>query len=118
MFSHRKNLAAVYVVHPTVWSRSIQYGLGAFTSLKLARKVHEIENWKMLAKYIDLDKIALPEKSKRFITRSFNIVKVNAKGKSQKRFVWHWFFFKFYFMIFTFVVKYIHLREHSTSLEY
>lgn len=50
-------------------------------------KVKELENWKELTKFIKTDNILLPESSKDFITKSYLVIKINAKGKRQERLV-------------------------------
>jgi hypothetical protein len=87
----------------------------SFTSKKLKRKIHEVYNWKVsigsttsnatcelpnltcacycsvvAVAHQDLEDIRpedimLPDTSKGFVTKAYNVVKINAKGKKQKR---------------------------------
>jgi hypothetical protein len=56
-----------------------------FTSRKLKSKIVEVYNWETLTNEIAPGDIALPETSKDFITKAYNVVKINSKGKNQKR---------------------------------
>jgi len=82
----RKNLAAVYIVHPSPYSRAVLLFMRSFTSKKLKRKIHEVYNWKDLEDEIRPEDIMLPDTSKGFVTKAYNVVKINAKGKKQKRY--------------------------------
>ena len=56
-----------------------------FTSRKLKSKIVEVYNWETLTNEIAPSDIALPETSKDFITKAYHVVKINSKGKNQKR---------------------------------
>jgi len=83
----KKNIAAVYVIHPSNFSSTVIFLMRRFTSRKLRKKIHEIYNWKGLAEYIELSNIVLPDTSKDFITKAYDVVKVNSKGKHQERLI-------------------------------
>ena len=84
---YRKNLDRVYIVHPSPYTRAVIIFMRNFTSKKLKRKIIELYNWESLEKEIRLEDIKLPESSKDFITKAYNVTKVNSKGKSQKRLI-------------------------------
>eukprot|EP00762_Andalucia_godoyi_P008476 ANDGO_05793.mRNA.1 Neurofibromin-A len=85
---HKKNLQAVYLVHPVAFSRAISWFVKNFSSAKSSRKkIFEVYDWRELRSIIDLDQIALPEESKHSIARSYRVVKVNSKGKRQVRLI-------------------------------
>ncbi len=95
----------IYIVHPSAYTRAVVHFMRFFTSRKLKRKIVEIYNWKQLTKLIDTENIPLyslcfiivprltpflhillPETSKDYITKSYRLIKVNAKGKKQERY--------------------------------
>eukprot|EP00164_Ancoracysta_twista_P011249 GFYU01017277.1.p1 GENE.GFYU01017277.1~~GFYU01017277.1.p1 ORF type:complete len:997 (+),score=255.84 GFYU01017277.1:467-3457(+) len=84
---HRKNFSALYLVHPSSFAKTVLWFAKAFTSEKASLKINEIYNWKQLRTHIDDANIALPQESRHFITKSFHVTKVNAKGKKQKRLI-------------------------------
>eukprot|EP01112_Ceratiomyxa_fruticulosa_P016885 TRINITY_DN5161_c0_g1_i1.p1 TRINITY_DN5161_c0_g1~~TRINITY_DN5161_c0_g1_i1.p1 ORF type:complete len:931 (-),score=175.29 TRINITY_DN5161_c0_g1_i1:271-3063(-) len=84
---YKKNVLGIYIVHPSAYTRAVVYFMRLFTSRKLKNKIFEIYNWKELTKVIDQDNIMLPETSKDYITKSYQVVKVNAKGKRQDRLI-------------------------------
>eukprot|EP01113_Clastostelium_recurvatum_P021211 TRINITY_DN2509_c0_g1_i2.p1 TRINITY_DN2509_c0_g1~~TRINITY_DN2509_c0_g1_i2.p1 ORF type:complete len:928 (-),score=285.96 TRINITY_DN2509_c0_g1_i2:70-2805(-) len=84
---YKKNVLGIYIVHPSAYTRAVVHFMRFFTSRKLKNKIYEVYNWKELTKTIDTDSIMLPESSKDYITKSYNVVKVNAKGKRQDRLV-------------------------------
>lgn len=45
----------------------------------------EIYEWTELHSFINPSNVALPESSKDYITKSYTVTKVNAKGKQQQR---------------------------------
>jgi hypothetical protein len=84
---YKKNVMGIYIVHPSAYTRAVVHFMRFFTSRKLKRKIVEIYNWKQLTKIIDTDNILLPETSKDYITKSYKLIKVNAKGKKQERLI-------------------------------
>eukprot|EP01096_Ripella_sp_DP13-Kostka_P003269 TRINITY_DN1472_c1_g2_i1.p1 TRINITY_DN1472_c1_g2~~TRINITY_DN1472_c1_g2_i1.p1 ORF type:complete len:333 (-),score=142.24 TRINITY_DN1472_c1_g2_i1:18-1016(-) len=86
-YTFRKNLERVYIVHPSAYTRAVILFMRSFTSNKLKSKIVEVFNWESLTNEIAPEDIALPETSKDFITKSYNVIKVNSKGKSQKRLI-------------------------------
>eukprot|EP00026_Physarum_polycephalum_P009383 Phypoly_transcript_09505.p1 GENE.Phypoly_transcript_09505~~Phypoly_transcript_09505.p1 ORF type:complete len:415 (+),score=83.28 Phypoly_transcript_09505:95-1246(+) len=84
---YKKNVLGIYIVHPSAYTRAVVHFMRFFTSRKLKRKIVEIYNWKQLTKLIDTDNILLPETSKDYITKSYKLIKVNAKGKKQERLI-------------------------------
>jgi hypothetical protein len=44
--AYRKNLKAVYIVHPSAFTRTIMLIMSTFTSRKLKRKIHNIYSWR------------------------------------------------------------------------
>jgi len=84
---YKKNVAGIYIVHPSAYTRAVVNFLRFFTSRKLKRKIHEVYNWKQLTIEIDPENIQLPETSKDYITKSYRAIKVNAKGKKQERLI-------------------------------
>jgi len=74
-------------VHPLIISRTVMFFLRSFTSSKFEKKIHEHSNWKTLSDFIPTEKINLPEMSKMFITKAYQVLKINAAGKSQERLV-------------------------------
>lgn len=83
----RKNLEKVYVVHPSAYTRAVVLFMRQFTSSKLKKKIVELYNWEDLLQEIARENIGLPESSRDFITKAYHVIKVNAKGKSQKRII-------------------------------
>lgn len=77
----------IYIVHPSSYTRAVVHFMRFFTSRKLKNKIVEIYNWKQLSKVIDTEHIQLPETSKDYITKSYRLIKVNAKGKRQERYI-------------------------------
>jgi len=84
---YKKNVAGIYIVHPSAYTRAVVHFMRFFTSRKLKRKIHEIYNWKQLTAEIDSENIQLPETSKDYITKSYRAIKVNSKGKKQERLI-------------------------------
>eukprot|EP01111_Echinosteliopsis_oligospora_P016784 TRINITY_DN7083_c0_g1_i1.p1 TRINITY_DN7083_c0_g1~~TRINITY_DN7083_c0_g1_i1.p1 ORF type:complete len:862 (+),score=221.30 TRINITY_DN7083_c0_g1_i1:213-2798(+) len=84
---YKKNVNNIFVVHPSAYTRAVVHFMRFFTSRKLKRKIVEIYNWKDLTKTIDVENILLPETSKDYITKSYRVIKVNAKGKKQERLI-------------------------------
>jgi len=84
---YKKNIRTIFIVHPNTFSKALTYLVKPFTSKKLNEKIVEIYNWKHLAQYIDPEKILLPESSRDFIAKSYNVIKVNSKGKRQERLI-------------------------------
>eukprot|EP01097_Dermamoeba_algensis_P012157 TRINITY_DN997_c0_g1_i7.p1 TRINITY_DN997_c0_g1~~TRINITY_DN997_c0_g1_i7.p1 ORF type:complete len:642 (+),score=119.86 TRINITY_DN997_c0_g1_i7:610-2535(+) len=85
--NYKKNLSEAYVVHPTAYTSALLTLIRSFASQKLRSKIHDVYNWKDLMSIIPLENILLPEASRSFITKSFQVSKVNAKGKSQTRLI-------------------------------
>lgn len=83
----KKRVKQIHLIHPLNINRVLLVFLKATTKRKTYNKIFEHEKWKTLAKYIDLDKIALPDESKSFITKAYRVIKINAKGKKQNRVV-------------------------------
>jgi len=83
----RKNLEKVYVVHPSAYTRAVVLFMRQFTSSKLKKKIFELYNWEDLLQDIARENVCLPESSRDFITKAYHVIKVNAKGKSQKRII-------------------------------
>eukprot|EP00002_Diphylleia_rotans_P030452 TRINITY_DN6259_c0_g1_i2.p1 TRINITY_DN6259_c0_g1~~TRINITY_DN6259_c0_g1_i2.p1 ORF type:complete len:771 (+),score=144.63 TRINITY_DN6259_c0_g1_i2:56-2368(+) len=81
----RKNLSALYIIHPSAFTSSVIFMMRAFVSRKFSRKIIEIYNWKSLSNYIDQSKTLLPEESRDYITKAYHVTKVNVKGKHQPR---------------------------------
>eukprot|EP00736_Rhodelphis_marinus_P014030 Rmarinus@m.17318 len=84
---HRKNLQAVYIVHPTSFASVVLWMMRAFTSEKLDKKIHEIYNWKQLRSFLPQSEILLPQESMDFIAHSYSVQKVNKLGKVQCRLI-------------------------------
>lgn len=83
----RKNLTKVFVVHPSSYTRYVIRFIRQFTSGKLSNKIIEIYNWESMQSDINKEDITLPETSKDYITKSHQVIKVNSKGKNQKRLI-------------------------------
>jgi hypothetical protein len=84
----RKNLRKVYIVHPSAYSKAVLLFMRSFTSGKLKKKIIEVYNWKDLTESIALNDIMLPETSRDYVTTAYKVVKINAKGKRQRRYAW------------------------------
>jgi hypothetical protein len=84
---HKKNLQAIYLVHPVAFSYAISWLVRNFPGSKTRKKMFEIYDWRELRSVVDLDSISLPDESKHCIARSYRCLKVNAKGKKQNRLV-------------------------------
>ncbi|KAF9978277.1 hypothetical protein BGZ73_003084 [Actinomortierella ambigua] len=56
----KKNLKALYIVHPTTWARLILTTMNAVISPKFASKVHYIDTLSNLAKAVPLSQIQIP----------------------------------------------------------
>lgn len=82
----RKNLATLYVVHPNTFTKTILFVMRGL-SRKIGSKIQELHNWEQLEDFIAMENINLPEDSRDFITKAFNVVKVNRKGKKQERLI-------------------------------
>eukprot|EP00771_Trimastix_marina_P000561 gnl/Trimastix_PCT/1580.p1 GENE.gnl/Trimastix_PCT/1580~~gnl/Trimastix_PCT/1580.p1 ORF type:complete len:929 (-),score=310.30 gnl/Trimastix_PCT/1580:734-3139(-) len=83
--NQRKNLKAVYLVHPNTFTRVLIWLMRAFTSGKLSRKIHELDDWRALERFIEPSALRLPEESRSFIAKAYRVTKVNHKGKQQIR---------------------------------
>eukprot|EP00163_Fabomonas_tropica_P001240 TRINITY_DN1094_c0_g1_i2.p1 TRINITY_DN1094_c0_g1~~TRINITY_DN1094_c0_g1_i2.p1 ORF type:complete len:531 (+),score=91.00 TRINITY_DN1094_c0_g1_i2:231-1823(+) len=83
----KKNIHAIYVVHPTSFVRNVIWVMKPFVSSKVTRKVHQIYDWKNLGQYIPEKNIMLPEESRNVVTKAYAVVKVNSKGKRQERLI-------------------------------
>jgi hypothetical protein len=81
----RKRLREIHLVHPTVLNKVILFFIRSITSKKLEQKIFEHHHWKSLGDHVAEGNIQLPEVSKQFTTKSYRIIKVNAKGKQQER---------------------------------
>eukprot|EP01094_Clydonella_sp_ATCC50884_P024242 TRINITY_DN6022_c0_g1_i1.p1 TRINITY_DN6022_c0_g1~~TRINITY_DN6022_c0_g1_i1.p1 ORF type:complete len:712 (+),score=114.76 TRINITY_DN6022_c0_g1_i1:115-2250(+) len=89
IFEHRvrKNLVKVYIVHPSAYSKAVLLFMRSFTSGKLKKKIQDVYNWKDLTESIPLNDIMLPETSRDYVTTAYKVVKINAKGKRQRRLI-------------------------------
>ncbi|KAF9431687.1 hypothetical protein BGZ76_011837 [Entomortierella beljakovae] len=56
----KKNLKALYIVHPSTWPRLILGTMNAVISPKFGAKVHYIDNLSHLARSVPLDQIRIP----------------------------------------------------------
>ncbi|KAG0021009.1 hypothetical protein BGZ80_003214 [Entomortierella chlamydospora] len=56
----KKNLKALYVVHPSTWPRLILGTMNAVISPKFSAKVHYIDNLSQLARVVPLNQIKIP----------------------------------------------------------
>ena len=83
----KKNLTSLYIIHPTSFVRNVMWVVQPFVSSKLKRKIHMIYDWKNLAQFFDLDDVCLPSESKNVMTKIYKVVKVNARGKRQERWI-------------------------------
>ena len=68
----RKNLARVFIVHPSAYTRAVTLFLRQFTSSKLKSKITEVYNWESLQSDINKEDIALPDTSKDYITKTIS----------------------------------------------
>ncbi|KAF9910734.1 hypothetical protein EC991_005719 [Linnemannia zychae] len=57
---YKKNLKALYIVHPSTWPRIILGTMNAVISPKFGAKVHYIDNLSHLAKVVPLNQINIP----------------------------------------------------------
>ncbi|KAK3829692.1 MAG: Rho GTPase activation protein [Linnemannia gamsii] len=57
---YKKNLKALYIVHPSTWPRLILGTMNAVISPKFGAKVHYIDNLSHLAKVVPLNQINIP----------------------------------------------------------
>ncbi|KAG0367986.1 Rho GTPase activation protein [Gamsiella multidivaricata] len=57
---YKKNLKALYVVHPSTWPRLILGTMNAVISPKFSAKVHFIDNLSQLARVVPLNQINIP----------------------------------------------------------
>ncbi|KAF9164663.1 hypothetical protein DFQ27_009268 [Actinomortierella ambigua] len=57
---YKKNLKALYIVHPTTWARLILTTMNAVISPKFASKVHYVDTLSNLAKAVPLSQIQIP----------------------------------------------------------
>eukprot|EP00727_Mastigamoeba_balamuthi_P010622 m51a1_g6182 hypothetical protein (799) ;mRNA; f:35434-38521 len=85
--NYKKNIQQIYIIHPDTFTRALLFFMRTVVSRKLWRKVTEVYNWKSLTAILRPEDIALPEGSKSFITKSYRLVKGNAKGKRQERLI-------------------------------
>lgn len=85
--NQKKNLESVYIVHPTSFVRNVLWVMRPFVSAKLRRKIFLVYEWKNLYQFISKENVRLPEESKNVVTRSYSVIKVNAKGKKQDRII-------------------------------
>lgn len=85
--SDKKRVKEIHLVHPMNISKVILLLLKTTVKTKSYSKIFEHEKWKTLSKYIDLDKISLPDETKSFIAKAYRVIKINAKGKRQNRVV-------------------------------
>eukprot|EP00300_Choanocystis_sp_HF-7_P004780 c13703_g1_i2.p1 GENE.c13703_g1_i2~~c13703_g1_i2.p1 ORF type:complete len:318 (+),score=80.40 c13703_g1_i2:3-956(+) len=83
----KKNCKAIYIIHPSSFTRTVLFFASRFTSKKFRKKIHEIYEWEALHEHIHPANVALPEASKEYITKTFHVIKVNAKGKEQGRLI-------------------------------
>lgn len=85
--SDKKRVKEIHLVHPMNISKFVLIFLKTTVKTKSYSKIFEHDKWKTLSKYIDMDKISLPDESKSFITKAYRVTKINAKGKRQHRVV-------------------------------
>ena len=83
----KKNSRAIYLIHPSSFTSTVLYFASRFTSAKLRKKIHEIYEWEALHEFIAPSAVALPESSKAYLTKAYDVVKINAKGKEQSRLI-------------------------------
>ncbi|KAF9577658.1 hypothetical protein BGW38_007002, partial [Lunasporangiospora selenospora] len=57
---YKKNLKALYIVHPSTWPRLILGTMNAVISPKFSAKVHYIDNISQLARVVPLNQIYIP----------------------------------------------------------
>ncbi|KAG8222928.1 hypothetical protein J437_LFUL000222 [Ladona fulva] len=60
----RKNLRALYLVHPTFWLKTIVLMTRPFISSKFSRKLNFVNDLSELAEYVPLDQMHIPERVK------------------------------------------------------
>ncbi|XP_018801497.1 PREDICTED: protein prune homolog 2 [Bactrocera latifrons] len=65
----RKSLKNMYLVHPTFWIKSIVWMTRPFVSAKFWRKLVYVKSLDELAKYVIVEKAAIPEKVKQYDAR-------------------------------------------------
>ena len=78
-------MKAVYIIHPSSFTRTMVFVMSSFTSRKLKKKIFNVINWREMHDFIDPDKFMLPETSRDYITKAYKVTKVNAKGKKQAK---------------------------------
>jgi len=84
---YKKNLKAMYVVHPSPFSRAVLRATRPLLSDRGNAKMVNIYDWRDLGQYIDPDAISLPETSRAFVAAGYAVVKINARGRRQARLV-------------------------------
>lgn len=61
---YKKNLQALYLVHPTSFLKIISQVFRPVISVKFGRKINYINSLKELSEYIKLEQLAIPEQVK------------------------------------------------------
>ncbi|KAJ3437057.1 neurofibromin-a [Anaeramoeba flamelloides] len=83
----KDNLKKIYILYPTPFSRTIETIIQITQGHNIRKKILEITSFSEISKFINIKKLSLPQESKNYISSSFQVKKVNSKGRRQNRFV-------------------------------
>jgi len=73
---YKKNLKALYVVHPTSFLKIISQVFRPVISAKFGKKLNYIHSLKELDSHIKLEKLAIPEEIKKYVLKNKFLVQI------------------------------------------
>ncbi|KAJ1736698.1 hypothetical protein LPJ72_001168 [Coemansia sp. Benny D160-2] len=83
---YKKNLKALYIVHPSKWVQILMSAMNAVLSPKFAKKVQWIDTLSELARRVPIDQINIPPEVYQFNATKETEIKVPSHGGPSNRF--------------------------------
>ncbi|KAJ2849631.1 hypothetical protein IWW36_002494 [Coemansia brasiliensis] len=83
---YKKNLKALYIVHPLKWVQVVMTAMNAVLSPKFAKKVKWIDTLSELAQAVPINQINIPPEVYQFNTTKEAKIKIPAHGRPPSRF--------------------------------
>lgn len=84
---HKENLTAVYILHPSTFTRNAVSLAMAFISAQSRKRIIELFDWRDLHRFIAPENLKLDSDSKTYFTKCYNALKVNTKQREQPRLI-------------------------------
>ncbi|KAJ1666968.1 hypothetical protein IW140_004775 [Coemansia sp. RSA 1813] len=83
---YKKNLKALYIVHPSKWVQILMSAMNAVLSPKFAKKVQWVDTLSDLARRVPIDQINIPPEVYQFNATKETEIRVPSHGSSSNRF--------------------------------